>query len=560
MNLAGISQYGNKNTGNNAETIKPNTGGASSAGASQGESGRPVKETAYGQTFSGEVTERSGNIWKALEAAKLPVTDDWMKMVITMMKQGMSIDKNALLDMSKLVTSHPGANPETVVLMKQMKLPVTAKNITQFENYMRYEHQLLYEISDILLELPKTLQSLTSAGQGGKGVDFYTQLLHLVTGTDLTGALETGTVSRIFTDIEADNGETLKDVTVNGKNSTEGGAAAAVGADKAEEAQLTAENKMLQDLMKLFGGQEAGDGQNAVLKPEKAAPRLQNQEGAAFGEASLSMLLHINERNNLAQMLGRLGFSKEQLLAVRQGNITGKQLLDAIILQLANGHGKNEEDLLQLFGSKEYHKILQKELLQQWLLRPEQVAKKEDVETFYRKLTEQTMKLKDIVGQFAKDTPLVKSLTNLQNNLDFMQQINQTFQYIQLPLKMSGGEAHGDLYVYTNRKSSLREDGSVSALLHLDMEHLGTMDIHVAMQDKKVSTKFYLADEAVIDFIAEHIHILNERLEKRGYQFQAQMLRSEEIQKNSNVIETLKIGEEEKKDVLLAQYSFDVRA
>ena len=53
-------------------------------------------------------------------------------------------------------------------------------------------------------------------------------------------------------------------------------------------------------------------------------------------------------------------------------------------------------------------------------------------------------------------------------------QINQTYAYIQLPLHLRQGEHKtGELFVYTNKKNLAGRDGRVSALLHLDMEHLG---------------------------------------------------------------------------------------
>ena len=199
-----------------------------------------------------------------------------------------------------------------------------------------------------------------------------------------------------------------------------------------------------------------------------------------------------------------------------------------------------------------------KAIEQQWLMKPEQVAEKKEVESFYRKLRAQTAQLMESLGQAGKDTPLAKNLSTAQNNIDFMNQMNQMFQYIQLPLKMGGGEAHGDLYVYANRKNARKEDDSVSALLHLDMEHLGPMDIYVRMKDMDLSTKFYLSNEKILDFIAANIHLLEERLRKRGYSFQSEMQMTKEEKGGASVIETLTA--QEKKATLLAQYSFDVRA
>ncbi len=125
---------------------------------------------------------------------------------------------------------------------------------------------------------------------------------------------------------------------------------------------------------------------------------------------------------------------------------------------------------------------------------------------------------------------------------------------------MSGGDAHGDLYVYTNRKSAVKEDGSVSALLHLDMEYLGPLDVYVMLKETKVNTQFYLQDESMIDFIADHIHVLNERLEKRGYTLHAEMKVAEEKEETTAKDVIKNITAKEPKTMLLAHYAFDVRA
>ena len=244
---------------------------------------------------------------------------------------------------------------------------------------------------------------------------------------------------------------------------------------------------------------------------------------------------------------------------VQNGEIPVEQLLKDIQRFLTEkGDAVNQKDVLHLFAGKEYNLLLSKQIKQQWLMKPEDVANKNDVEAFYHRLRQQTGRLMEAAGQAGKDMPFTKNLTTMQNNIDFMNQMNQVFNYIQFPLKMSGGEAHGDLYVYTNRKNTRKEDGSVSALLHLDMEHLGPLDVYVVMKGTDVNTKFYLQDDKMIDFIAAHIHMLNERLEKRGYSFHAEMKVNEEEDENRDVIK--KITAQESKTSLVAQYAFDVRA
>ncbi len=608
MNLAGLFQYGSKNTenrvtsggkgsvsghaasGNSSQTVRGLAQGQSIHGEVIGKNGNEVQirvdkdvvitakldrdiPVSVGQSMTFEVKNNSGaqialrplfenmaqdpNVLKALEAAKMPATKELMQMVSAMMRQGMSIDKNALMDMARAVTGNLGANPETVVLMKALNIPVTPENIQQFENYQSYKHQLLANVTDILMDIPKAFQSMAASGQGSMAVELYTQILNLFAGE--TPAPPAGNAGgMVFADIVEENGEQMqKPEGMPQGQEQETAGTVRQGGEEAETVrqQMQADmDRELAGIIKEGGGQEK----------EQAAAAAEGTEGTGKGQApssgeSLAAALNGGGRLQLAAMLGKLGMPENVLAKIRSGGIGTEQLMKEI-QQLVSGQGKNADQagLMKLFGSKEYNQVMAKAMEQQWLIKPEQVAGKKDVETFYRRLQSQTEQLMESLHQAGKDTPLAKSLTAMQNNIDFMNQMNQMFQYVQLPLKMSGGEAHGDLYVYTNRKSAKKEDGSVSALLHLDMEHLGPMDVYVRMQDMNVSTKFYLKDDGIIDFIAEHIHLLDERLQKRGYSFRSEIFQSEEIKGSPNVIETLTA--QERKATLLAQYSFDVRA
>lgn len=592
MNLSGLFQYGNKNSGKHrTEAVKPTPNVHTSQ---SGRANQSVRNLTPGQTLQGEIISKNGrevqirvdkdivitakldnnmnvsvgqnmtfevknnsevqialrplyenltqdaNVLKALEAAKLPATDELMRMVSSMMKAGMSIDKNALQDMGRLVMSHPETAPETVVALRNMQLPVTPENIEQFERYQNYEHQLLNTVTDILSELPQAFQTMAGGGQTDAAIDFYTQILQLFAGGSI---LEKETASSgLFTDITVTKNPGMGEEAVN-----KGGEAAEGSNIKLTEP--LAEKQLLNPL-------EIEKAENGRIQPEtEAGSRVPETSG---NQLLLAGVLNEGERNQLLSLLGKLGFSNEQLLQIQNGSIEVKQLLQNIHqLLVSGGENIDKESIVNLFGSKVYNQLLNNEITQQWLLKPGDVSQKDDVEAYYGRLREHTFRLTEALNQVAKDTPLAKSLTVMQNNIDFMNQINQVFNYIQLPLKMSNGNAHGDLYVYTNKKSTLKEDGSVSALLHLDMEYLGTMDVYVAMQEKNVSTKFYLKDVGILDFIAENIHILNERLSKRGYSMKAEMVVSEE-KNQTDVIGNMSSGE--RKESILSQYSFDVRA
>lgn len=242
--------------------------------------------------------------------------------------------------------------------------------------------------------------------------------------------------------------------------------------------------------------------------------------------------------------------------AFLNNRISARELLGEIEKLLSEENAPDKGALFELLEGKGFKHLLKNHMTNQWLLNPEEVAKENSVEKLYERLNSQMNRLNQALSQAARaDTPLARTVSNVSNNIDFMNQLNHMFTYVQIPLKMQGKNANGELFVYTNKKSLAKKDGSVSALLHLDMEHLGSVDVHGALNNQKVSTKFYLQDDSALDLIAQNISILNKRLEDRGYSMNAEFINKEE---NTTVMdEILKQG---KNISALAGYSFDARA
>ena len=197
-------------------------------------------------------------------------------------------------------------------------------------------------------------------------------------------------------------------------------------------------------------------------------------------------------------------------------------------------------------------------LLDSWSLRPEDVESPEKVEQLYQKLGRQLKGFADALGENGQSgSQAYQAVSNLSQNVDFLQQINQTYAYIQLPLHLRQGEHKtGELFVYTNKKNLAKRDGQVSALLHLDMEHLGPLDVYVAMQDVKVSTKFYVQNDAVLDYLESNMDVLTQRLKKRGYDCNCETTLRTELQQTAQAMAPLVKIE---RSVPIARYAFDVR-
>ncbi len=232
--------------------------------------------------------------------------------------------------------------------------------------------------------------------------------------------------------------------------------------------------------------------------------------------------LNLTENATDSQMtmkyvLAKLGLDNGQIEAVLKGNPSKQDIMQLLGKQLTNNAALTEDTLVEIFKDSVFKEFMTQTGKELSTLTPKEVANHENIDKLYENLQKRADKiLETLAGK--EDFALAKSAQNLKANVDFMNQMNQMFQYVQLPLKFTESHASGELYVYGNGKKLSLEDGNVSALLHLDMEHLGTVDIHVEMNpEKQVKTNFYFEDEAMLDFIYEHIDMLNERLEKRGY-------------------------------------------
>lgn len=240
-----------------------------------------------------------------------------------------------------------------------------------------------------------------------------------------------------------------------------------------------------------------------------------------------------------------------------------------VVIKDTEGVSQKSQALLeQLFASQEHHarravkelqKVFKEAFQERFTIRPEAVADEKKVEELYSRLKSQLKGIfhaMETVGQSGSEA--AKATVNLTKNLDFLQQLNQAYTYVQLPLRLQQSTAHGDLYVFTNKRHLAEKDGEISALLHLTMEHLGPVDVYVAMQAERVSTKFYVRDEEMLDFLEAHMELLTKRLEKRGYSCRTEaFLRKEEEEAPMGGVRALL---QKEKQIPLAQYAFDMRA
>ncbi len=468
-------------------------------------------------------TNNTDNVIKALQMANLPINEKTISMTEIMMQQGMSVNEKSLQGVFRDIMLNPGTAVVNIVQLHQMGLQVNAGNLQQMENYKALAHQLVKGMTDVLKELPIAFGELYVKEGAPGALQMYSQL--------------------------------IKNLLPDTYNSGEGGADTALQSDAAGEF-----------IQNPAGGTAAAE--DGIMQSQASAEHeealLQTDTKMQTMELPVSELLSQKECANLADFISAIPEDsypemKELVGQILQGNADTTEVLKALSQLYSETDIRLHVALADIFGSGEYNKLLEAAVLKQWSIEPSQVMENREVEELYTRLVNQLKGMKDVLDESgAGQSSAAKNVTNLSQNIDFMNQMNQMYTYVQLPLKMNSKHANGELYVYTNKRSLAEKDGNVSAFLHLDMEHLGPVDVYVAMQNQKVTTKFTLCNDAMLDFLNSRIHILNERLSKKGFTMQCEMKVREEQEKEENPID--RILQADKNTTLLSQHAFDVRA
>lgn len=488
-------------------------------------------------------TAQADNVYKALQMAGLPINESTVAMTDEMMKLGMSIDSRSLQNMFKDVVTHTDASATDVVFLHKMDMPLTESNLRQIQNYTELQHEVVKGMQDVTDALQGLINGTggadVAAGAAGVDADTLTQYQNLV--KEL--------ISDTLMGMLPDGAGAAGDVT--GGNLTVG----ITGADLAGEVPA---DGITGDALAagVSGADLAGEALADVPLSVNAALIKGVLQDAAFSE-----LLN----NGLFTEEEAAGFLKEATGLLTEKGITlsenTTQEMMKALLDITAGNTQEAESLQRMFSGKVWKNLLESTVKTQWSLTPETLPKEGEVGKVYEKIIKNLHTLNETLQQSGTaNTALQESITNLSENIDFMNQLNQMYTYVQLPLKMQNGEKNGELYVFTNKRSLAEKDEEVSALLHLTMEHLGPLDVYVKMNQGKVSTEFTVEKEETLLFLEKNMSILTDRLQKRGYDISCKMKVKDEAGEPENPVERLLTEKQNGAVSVHAQYAFDVRA
>lgn len=480
--------------------------------------------------FSVEGTGANYTLLQALSAAGVPTESNYLSMVNRMMEEQMPIDRNSIQQMARMVNAHPEIDVQTLVQLNKLEITINEQNAAQFENYLDDKQAITNDFDQLIEELPQVLESESLSPQQMRnfGSEF---LLALTDGLEDVPLQNNGLVSQeMLTESVAQN-------TIE-KNITDG--------NSLEKSAILENGELLQT---------TEDGET-VTQETAIEQSVQQSESYSATPHTLGALLDGKQLQNLNTMLGEL-LGTDATKYTKDSGVA--EVLKDIQQVLKDSLPIEREQIGKLFSSKEFVHMVKDTMQQQWTLQPQNLEEDgtDKVTKLYDRMNAQLEKIVEAlksVGQ--ENTGFAQTAADIQSNVEFMNQINQAYTYVQIPLQMSGQNASAELFVYTNKKALSEGDRELTAFLHLDLDHLGATDVSVKMKNKQVSTNFYLDDDASYQLISLNIERLEKRLQEKGYQCKVSVINEA---KHVNFVENF-LKKDQPSAGQLHRYSFDMRA
>ena len=480
--------------------------------------------------FSVEGTGANYTLLQALSAAGVPAESDYLSMVNRMMEEQMPIDRNSIQQMVRMVNAHPEIDVQTLVQLNKLGITIDKQNAAQFENYLDDKQAITNEFDQLIEELPQALESESLSPQQMRsfGSEF---LLALTDGLEDVPLQNNGLASQEMP------AEFVAENTIE-KSIAEG--------NTIEKSGLLENGELLQTT-------EEGE---AVSQETATDQPVQQSESYSATPHTLGALMDGKQLQNLNTMLGEL-LGTDATRYTKDSGVA--EVLKDIQQVFKDSLPIEREQIGKLFSSKEFVHMVKDTMQQQWTLQPQELEADgtDKVTKLYDRMNAQLEKITEALKSIGQEnTGFAQTAADIQGNVEFMNQINQAYTYVQIPLQMSGQNASAELFVYTNKKALAEGDRELTAFLHLDLDHLGATDVSVKMKNKQVSTNFYLDDDASYQLISLNVDRLEKRLQEKGYQCNVSVINEA---KHVNFVENF-LKNDQPSAGQLHRYSFDVRA
>ncbi|MCQ2505633.1 MAG: flagellar hook-length control protein FliK [Lachnospiraceae bacterium] len=506
---------------------------------------------------------------QALTGAKLENNQAARQIAVLRFNAGMSINKEALLNDLMLTRSFGKENIAAIVNLERLGLEVNQVNIEGFDSVMNTQGQLLELIDGVIDEIADTVfEKYDKAYDHVNGQTYdqtnekaYDQNCDQNYDRDYDQTYEQS-YNKIF---EGENwGANIAANEVNGKTIVK------EVVDFLDKAGITFTPEEKELLNESFEAEALGKGNieehsginNAALNVEAKSKAEDAIKENTEAEKNIGVDFEANiETSKETDALKDVSADSKQVKVIEDEEENNKaESGKAENNKVENSEYKQSEiensktRSLRVGNGKERLKYLLKNKL---LLKPENISSKEKTENYFKEIKERTESVLKAIRSFKENRTgeLSKNTNKVSSNLNIVSALNKFINYVELPLKLTDGEAKGELYVYTRKGTRQVDKNNASIYIDLELPKLKTLGIMVKITSAKLLDVTFMSDsENGRQHIKQGISELKDELTEMGYKVVTEVTTLKE--KDSDIKEFLSLGT--KQSIKLSE--FDVKA
>ncbi len=487
-----------------------------------------------------EMQQMSAVAERALTAGGFSLSEKNGNIVKALMEAGEPLDKANIMKLLQQSYKFPEARLETLVAMNKLELPVTEENIRQFDSYMNYSHQVSGTISSMADTLVRTFSDMADSGSLSDLLGFHGQLM----------------------DIIGPGGEPLpEDGLLMFRQMME----AKLAGTEAPDIDFSGIKMEIDEdgFMKVVPGEqgirdipdsalmEYGASDKPEVAPKESLPVTDSENTVVIDNKNLR--LNNQELASISNALQKAGLSPQQTAGLLQNAASPEALLNQLSFLMPN---LREADIRNLLKSEGYGRLLNESVKSAWSIRPEKMKEAKEIDELYDKLQRDMQRLSSsLEDKGAGGQEFSRQSQHMQEQMKFMQDLNQNFIYAQMPIKLSENVTNSELYVYADKKKLVNKKDNISVLFHLDMDNLGPTDVYVSLSGKNVHAVFTFQDQKSVRIVASNMSSLAEKLMEKGLKLSHEVKKKPEVKVSPVVEEIIDPGAEKS----VKRYNFDVR-
>ena len=272
-------------------------------------------------------------------------------------------------------------------------------------------------------------------------------------------------------------------------------------------------------------------------------------ETDASARGLVRSVLSEDARSSFAALLSKLPVSPSFLAQILSGNASIQETMHV----LKNVIPLSDPSLLkEVLRSNEFASLFAKSLENNWSITPDHLLEQ---------IQSQMHSLEQLIGSSLSGSDsrqFEQNAHDIQSNIQFMKELNETFTYLQLPIKLPSQTAGSELYVYTQKEKRQADPEKMRVLLHLDLEHLGKLEIRLDKDHQNIAANFRLDDEFSVELLRKNAALLTQNLADMGYQTNVQVTKQEEAPVSMDDFLNTRIKTNATEE--MKRFSFDIRA